>query len=299
MRKIASVIVTYNRSELLKECISALVNLNTTTDIFVVDNASTDNTEEIVVGFIVDNKNVFYYKMQNNIGGAGGFNYGIRKAYEAGYEYIWLMDDDTIVKSDTLEELLKIGDSVDNNFGWLSSLALWTDGKECVMNWHDVDKEWNCDKKGILEGRLLCQGATFVSLLIHRKAVSECGLPIKEYFIWGDDTEYTQRIAQEFPCYFAPRSQVIHKMKSNEGTGRFEEIENIDRIERMYYSIRNDFCTYKRKGVIQTIKFVYGEMKVFKRVIFSNRRYKWKKVWVMLKGLWAGIWFHPKIEKVH
>ena len=59
------------------------------------------------------------------------------------------------------------------------------------MNYQEIDKDWNSEKKNILNGRLRCQAATFVSLFINRVAVEEVGLPIKDYFIWGDDTEYT------------------------------------------------------------------------------------------------------------
>lgn len=46
----------------------------------------------------IDQKTIFYFNTGRNLGGAGGFNFGVRKAYEAGYDYIWLMDDDTIVE---------------------------------------------------------------------------------------------------------------------------------------------------------------------------------------------------------
>lgn len=245
MKRIVAVVVTYNRCELLKECIEALRSIEEKIDIMVVDNASTDNTSEIVSKYSNDS-NFLYYNTGKNIGGAGGFNYGIKRAYKLGYDYIWIMDDDTIVNEDTLQKLVDTANSVQDKFGWLSSLALWTDGKECVMNYHEVAMDWNREKKNILNGRLLCQAATFVSLFLNRKAIQEQGLPIKEYFIWGDDTEYTKRISREYPCYLVLPSQVTHKMKNNEGTTNLWEIEDVDRIERSFYSIRNDFCTFKR-----------------------------------------------------
>ena len=50
-------------------------------DILIIDNASTDNTKERV-GKYIDNKKTFYYNTGENIGGAGGFNLGIKIAYE-------------------------------------------------------------------------------------------------------------------------------------------------------------------------------------------------------------------------
>lgn len=296
MKDIVAVVVTYNRSSLLKECIEAFQKIEENIDIIIVDNASTDDTEIVVRNLLQEN--ISYFNTGKNLGGAGGFNYGIRKAYEAGADYIWVMDDDTIVHQDSLTQLLKVAEAVNDNFGWLSSLALWTDGMPCNMNYHTVNPEWNREKHHILEGRLLCSAATFVSLLVNRNAIQKMGLPIKDYFIWGDDTEYTMRIAREYPCYFVPQSQVIHKMKSNEGTSAIENMTDIARIERMYYSIRNDLCTLRRMNWKKTISFILNQMSSIYRTIKSDRPYKCKKIKVILKGMWVGLWFHPKIAYV-
>lgn len=300
MLKIIGIIVTYNRSALLQECIEAILHSDYRIDIMIIDNASTDNTRAIVEQASREvNLKILYFNTNKNIGGAGGFNYGIAKAYGLGYDFFWLMDDDVMVQPSSLSELLKVAESVHFNFGWLSSLALWTDGKECGMNHHEVASDWNDDKKGILEGRLKCNTATFVSLFVKREVVEKIGLPIKEYFIWGDDTEYTKRISNNYPCYFVPTSQVVHKMRANESTKRLEEIDELDRIERMYYSIRNDLCTARRNGMISLLKYLWSSMKTLFRVFFSSVPYKSHKVKVLLKGLWAGIWFCPKIEKIN
>lgn len=115
MKRIVAVVVTYNRCELLKECIEALRSIEEKIDIMVVDNASTDNTSEIVSKYSNDS-NFLYYNTGKNIGGAGGFNYGIKRAYKLGYDYIWIMDDDTIVNEDTLQKLVDTANSVQDKF---------------------------------------------------------------------------------------------------------------------------------------------------------------------------------------
>lgn len=295
-KKVVAIVVTYNRYELLLESVHSLLK-NGECDIFIIDNSSTDGTEQKIRSF-VDNKKVWYFNTGKNIGGAGGFNFGMRKAYDAGYDYIWLMDDDTIVHRDSLQKLIEQAQNIDNNFGWLSSMALWVDGNVCHMNYQEVDNEWNKEKKDILNGRLLCQAATFVSLLINREAVEKVDLPIKDYFIWGDDTEYTKRISKSFPCYFVPQSQVTHKMKSNNGTTNFEDYEDEERIDRMFYSIRNDLCTYRRLNKRRYCVFILQLIQLIGKVIKSNKPYKIKKLKIIVKGLWKGLWFHPQIETV-
>ena len=105
-KNVAAVIVTYNRKELLKECIEALLKQNyKKCDVLVIDNASTDGTKSYIEE-LLKNKRVIYKNTGANLGGAGGFNYGMKEAYNLGYEYIWVMDDDCIVHNDSLEELL-------------------------------------------------------------------------------------------------------------------------------------------------------------------------------------------------
>ena len=106
MNKYVEVIVTYNRKKLLKENIEALLNQTFKDhDILIVDNNSNDGTKEMVAE-IQDNR-IKYYNTGKNLGGAGGFAFGLRKAIELGYLYAWIMDDDSIPTPTALENLLK------------------------------------------------------------------------------------------------------------------------------------------------------------------------------------------------
>ena len=77
------------------------------------------------------------------------------------------------------------------------------------------------------------------------------GLPIKEYFIWGDDKEYTLRLSASYPCYHVKDSVVIHKMAINAGSNIV--IDAIARVPRYFYAFRNDLCTAKRRGTKEII----------------------------------------------
>ena len=107
---LAAVIVTFNRKELLGENIRMLLKQTRPFDkIFVVDNCSTDGTPEYLKdqGWMDDPRFV-YVKTHANIGGAGGFYTGTKAAYEAGADYIVLMDDDGRAADEhTFENLLR------------------------------------------------------------------------------------------------------------------------------------------------------------------------------------------------
>ena len=114
MKKIIAVVVTYNRITLLKECVYALLHqkdcTDTQLDILLVDNASDDGTKEWIEEQIAhteshDTTPIYALHLSENTGGAGGFYYGMKWAYEHGADAIWIMDDDTIPKEDALQKL--------------------------------------------------------------------------------------------------------------------------------------------------------------------------------------------------
>lgn len=296
---IAAIVVTYNRSSLLRECIDALKKSSIAVDIVVINNASTDDTE-LMLQYEIQNKSIVYYNTGKNIGGAGGFNFGIKKAYDLGYEYFWLMDDDTIVCENSLEILFDAGKKLNNDYGFLSSIALWTDGTECKMNQHTIADDWNDCKMLIQERIVPVRTATFVSFFVQRSTIIKAGYPIKEYFIWGDDTEYSQRITVKYKMssYLVVNSVVIHKMKQNQYTYRFIEIEDKQRVNRMYYSIRNDICTYKRLDFRMFIKYILYIILTFGEVLFKRNKYKFRKLGVIIRATITGIFFMPKVETV-
>ena len=296
MDKIIAVIVTYNRCDLLLECICALKKSIYPVDVLIVDNASTDGTEQRI-RFLVEEGKIFYVNTGKNLGGAGGFNFGLKKAYEMGYAFFWLMDDDTIVKPDSLAKLLEAKKIIGNEFGFLSSLAIWKDGTICHMNHHHVAPNWN-EKKNLLEkGILQIEIATFVSFFIGRNTVKKLGFPIKEYFIWGDDTEYSLRISAQYPSYLVFNSKVVHKMKENQSASNFADFSDINRINRMFYAFRNGCYTHRCRSVKKLLRYILSGLRLLIKILKTNSPYKLKKIYVFLKGYFIGLlFFHPKKE---
>lgn len=133
--KTAAVVVTYNRKDLLLKNIESLLaqTCKDVLDILIIDNASTDGTREVIDEYI-SKKEVYYYNTGANLGGAGGFNYGIKLATEMGYGTLWILDDDTLPTSTALDELRKKDQELGENYGFLSSKVLWKDGSICTMN---------------------------------------------------------------------------------------------------------------------------------------------------------------------
>lgn len=296
MDKVAIIVVTYNRKKLLKKNIETLLNQSYKNfDLFIIDNASTDGTYEYIKKFIDENK-VKYRNTEKNIGGAGGFNYGMKLATELNYKYIWVMDDDTIPNENALEELIKADKKLNGDYGFLSSIALWKDGTACKMNRQKIYADWSEDIQYINDGLLRIYRATFVSFFIKSEVIKKEGLPIKEFFIWADDIEYTFRISKKYKCYLCERSQVIHETKNNEGSNIAKDDK--ERIDRYKYAYRNEVYVARKNGLKAIIRQILKIFVHIYNVIRYSKEYKLKKIGIIIGSSIKGIFFRPKIEYI-
>ena len=190
---IAVGVVTYNRLELLKKVITGLRNQTVIPDkIFVINNSSTDGTEK----WLLEQTDLTVIK-QNNLGSSGGQYRSIKAMFDAGYEWIWIMDDDVVPVSDCLENLI---DNISANeirvpLRWGEDGApFFFDTIEFNMKnpfktiWTEI-----LSKKYLENKVITAQGITFEGPIFHRSVMEKIGLPQKDFFIFADDTEYMMR----------------------------------------------------------------------------------------------------------
>lgn len=191
--QLAIAIVTFNRSALLDELLQSASTMDTPPDrIIVVDNASTDDTQDVVTaweakfppGILVN------HRMATNTGGAGGFSEGTKVAIEHGAEWVWLMDDDVEILPDALERFAP----------WMERFKV-IHGRR-----YDVDGTpfyWQAKFNQFLgvplpysvktfntDGYALTNSGTFEGMLIHADVVRRIGLPDPRFFISWDDAIY-------------------------------------------------------------------------------------------------------------
>ncbi|MDR1753723.1 MAG: glycosyltransferase family 2 protein [Eubacterium sp.] len=290
----AAVVVTYNRKELLLKCIDCLCKQEgADCDIIIIDNASSDGTGHAVEALSENVKSgIIYFNTGSNLGGAGGFNLGIRKGSELGYDYLWIMDDDCMARDDTLAELFSADKKLNGDYGFLSSIAIWKDGSICRMNQQKTTffKKYTDFNSELSEVIL----ASFVSLFVPVRIVREVGLPIKDFFIWTDDWEYTRRISRKYRCYAVGRSIVTHESVSNFGADIVTESK--DRAERFNYMYRNEVYLCRGEGVAG---FFYRVLKILKhiaRVLLKSKSDKLYKCKIIISGTIKGFKFNPEVE---
>lgn len=292
---IVACVVTYNRKNKLLKCVEALLKQSYHNfDILVVDNNSSDGTYEEIEKY-VDCSAIRYVNTGINLGGAGGFNFAI-KTVAKNYKYIWLMDDDTYPYPNALEALYTHAEKLNGIFGFLSSLAEWNDGNACIMNKQQVLDDIYQDVDALKKGMIGIKSASFVSLFIPSFEVKKYGLPIKEFFIWRDDEEYTRRLSED-KGYLVPESVVLHAMDVND----IVDIAFLDtsRVARYSFEIRNCVFMAKRmQNKKEIIRIYLSACKQILRVIFIAKNSKFKRILSIMNGVISSFSFNPSIEYI-
>ncbi|MFT3682931.1 MAG: glycosyltransferase [Ferruginibacter sp.] len=234
MEKVIAVVVTYNRMELLSQCITALRNQTKTPDtILVVNNGSTDDTE-----LWLQSQPDLTFITQKNTGSGGGFSTGINWAYKNGYSWIWCMDDDGYPREDALENLLKpqttqltlrncavINKDDKKTFVWKTKNYATIDDVDCT----------------VIEG----VGHPFNGTLIHRNIVERVGAPRPSLFLWGDESEYICRITKRNRIPVITVANSIHYHPASAFT--YKNDWDYKTCWKMYYYVRNRFHVHKSK----------------------------------------------------
>lgn len=289
-------VVTYNRLPLLTQCLAALrAQTVQGFTVLLVDNASTDGTANYVKA--LDMPGLIYRNPGRNLGGAGGFAYGIEAAVKLGCEAVWVMDDDTLPEPQALEALLTADAAHGGDYGWMSGRALAPDGTDQPMNVQRKTMYRDIDGFGSGQtGEVPAVMASFVSLFLRADTVRRYGLPIAEFFIWSDDWEYTRRISREKPCYALAASRVVHAMQNPGVVNIAKDVPA--RWARYRYFYRNDVVLYRREGLRGWLWLLAKDAWHTVQVLRDGQGHRAERIGIIWKGFAAGVRFHPEIPHV-
>jgi len=227
--RVCAVVVTYNRKNLLLECLEALRKQTRPLEgMVIVDNASTDGTPKALLdsGYIRElpptgisesweyeheirnfhdgsTLKVHYVRMSQNTGGAGGFHEGMKRAYEKGYDWIWVMDDDVKPDDACLGKML----SYQGKASVIVPVRLSLVGEleEGAALEYDLSRFFirHPRRLGVKQAYICWQNLpemlevkdfSFEGPFFHRNVIKKVGFPRPDFFILEDDTEYALRI---------------------------------------------------------------------------------------------------------
>lgn len=307
IERLAMVVVTYKRQELLSTLLDSIERLTVPVwRIVIVDNENSPETERMVDAFrerVAElwgdadadasgaHGRVVYAPQSENRGGAGGFSAGVGLAYGLGAEWFWVMDDDVAVLPDAIERL-----------------ASWTRSHDVIQgSRYDYDGGpfyWQYDflvPLGIPNpiapsafgpaGYRVMDTLCFEGGLFRRRVVSRIGLPDPRFFIYWDDTVYgylASKVATPIiiPDMILRRTREIgnwdiagvRQLNSTSDMNRYHIMRNRGYMAR-YFMVHGDFRPFL---------FAVGTVATFAkeliRLVAVDRSHVWTGIGRLLAG---------------
>lgn len=267
---VCAVTVTYgNRANLVLETTKALLNQGVRT-VVIVDNGSAPEARLEIDKTYAGSKQVRVLHQERNRGSAGGFRVGLAEAVGSGHPLVLIMDDDNLLEAGALEHMLRCVESMgpkvivagnrDHNklAKWVLSgvpahLAYPPPGaflsRDLIMMATRLG--WSASRRVKRRGgggdlganeTFKLMAAPYGGLLVPSEAIKFAGLPKAEYYLYGDDTEWTRRLlAAGWEIILEPRARIadIHESwMTDDGNTRAHRSEN---RRGLYYYVRNSY----------------------------------------------------------
>ncbi len=284
----AAVVVSFNRRELLEKCLSALSQQTRPLDeIIVIDNGSTDGGPDMVRSLY---PRVFLFETGVNLGGAGGFAWGVELAAERGHHYVWLMDDDGEPDFDSFEELMAAVESSDVPLSFAASMVTThEDGSPNAGNLPVLSSDMQRQLKAQEIGTIAVRAATFVGVLVNIAIARTTHLPQRDYFIWIDDMEYTLRLSRLAPAVMVSRSKIKHPM--NAGGSK-------DMKGRLFYHLRNQIWVIKSNPELSAPRKIFDSAFYVFHALSQAPHAADKLLWgkSVAKGIFEALFRNPRKE---
>ncbi|KYD31977.1 glycosyltransferase family 2 protein [Parageobacillus toebii] len=312
-KHVAIIILNWNAYNDTFECLKSLEHLTYPYfHVFLVDNASQDGSFDKLQQ---DYKNgtlnvpITFIQTGANLGFAGGNNVAIKEAYNQGYQYFWMLNNDTVVDPNALTPLVEaiqkestigiVGSKIyyyGTNKIWFAggTVNLYT-GKSKHIGFRKSDNsDFNIEKE--------VDYITGCSLFFHRRVIEVVGYMSEDYFLYNEETEWNIRARKKgFKIVYVPQSIVYHKVSASSG-GEKNIAPYID-----YYDLRNSYVMILRtqeRTFNKLIAFLYLCFTLLKKIIkvcFILRNRIRGRIWYLFRGFLDAILLnmgkHPLYKK--
>jgi GT2 family glycosyltransferase len=246
MSKVAVVILSYNGEDDTLACLSSVEQMRGATHTIVVDNASSDGTVAAVRERFPA---VELIESAHNLGFSAGNNLGIERALELGCDWVLILNNDTVVAPDTLEQLLAAADE-HPGAGMLSPLVFFAEPPDLV--WFggarfDPARGYS----GRLEhyrrpvppdlDRVTPTGHGIgAAMLVSREAIDAVGAFDPDFFLLYEDVDLSLRVRSAgFEVLLVPASRLWHRVSAALGGHELNPVTS-------YYSTRNNLLVCQR-----------------------------------------------------
>jgi GT2 family glycosyltransferase len=296
-------VINWNGREHLAECFESLLASSCNNVEFVlVDNGSEDDSTSFVRSRFGHDSRVAILPCGNNLGWSGGNNAGIRRAQECGAKYVFLLNNDTAIAPDCVEQLITSMEA-QPSCGALAPKMLFFDYPNVLnsmgLEMSIIGAAWD---RGIGETDTPAWndptpaiGVSGGACFLRTSVLEETGLLPEEFEIYLDDLDLCLRIWRAgYNISTCPAAAVRHKFSATMGEGF--------RARRKYYlNTRNRFWLLARHYPVSRLVAVFpavigGEMRALGRATID--RSFWR-IWAHLRAWAAFFSYLPRARRFY
>ena len=238
MDKIGVVVCNYNKSKDLDNCITSILE-STCKDIeiYVVDNASKDNSLELLHNKYEEK--VYIIENTQNLGGSGGFNTGLRAVMKENFKYLMCIDNDAMIDENAIEKLKEFLD--EHEECGMACAKVYNTSNPNIVQQYGIKVDFNdfCVKSpyagriedGTMPDYVYCDAVPACALMLRKEVINEIGVMPEENFLYWDDTTWCRRCTTAgYKIACVGDAKALHAM------GAKKEVEN---TFPTYYAWRN------------------------------------------------------------
>lgn len=293
IKKVFVIIVTYNGKQWYEKCFNSLRLSEIPISTIVIDNASSDDTIEYIK---YNYPEIHLISSNTNLGFGQANNLGIKYALKNNGDYIFLLNQDTWINSDTISGLIKIHQK-NVEFGILSPMHINAQENgiesgllEYIANFRITDSTLISDMyfnqlNDIYETKYVNAAAW----LLHRKTIEKIGGFDPIFFHYGEDDNYMQRILYHgYKIGICPKQQIIHDTVRQVKRSYSAQKSNLKITLTEYTNINVQYNQYSiifyylRKVLGKLIQFKFKQLSFFiEQLIFimkNNKRIRISRV---------------------
>lgn len=198
----------------IDKCITSVISSSIASDIYVVDNGSTDGTVEYMKN---NYSNVIFHKAEANLGFGKANNLGMQYAINKGYDYVYLLNQDAWVKEDTFEKLISIN-RLHPAFGILSPMQLTASEGFIDNQFGKLVCSWEYNKNILndfyfsnIQDVYEVPGVMAAHWLISKECLKTVGGFSPAFPHYGEDDNYAQRARYHgFKLGIVPSTVAVH-----------------------------------------------------------------------------------------
>ena len=270
--KVAIILLNWNEYQDTIECVLSLKDMEYDNyEILIIDNGSTNDSVAILQEKFPE---VTLIKSKENLGFCEGNNVGIRHALKNGSDYLFVLNNDTVVDKHVLEFLVKAAE--DNNDMCIYAPKLYFYDRQTVINSCGTSLNWlklrpyigECGKEDNGEFTDIVEKDLFpgAALFMKKDVIEKVGMFESELFIFHEDTDLCLR-SQKAGCknLLVPQAVVYHKTQISMGKHHFltnyYSIRNFLYVTREHASLRNKFLVHLGTcvlGIKYVMKYIFG-----------------------------------------